>query len=120
MKYIYFDSTGNITLTIPVYVQENANDYGGIQGTITVDDNGNIFNIKASVFDKNTASSNGGAIDLVAGTANISENTSFTQNSASYRGGAVYMAATKDTGMYIGNDESRNECGASQFFPWHP
>ncbi len=43
---IVFDSTGNITLTIPVYVQENANDYGGIQGTITVDDNGNITVMK--------------------------------------------------------------------------
>lgn len=39
---IAFDKSGEIKLSIPVYVQEKDNEYGSLQGTIQVDDNGNI------------------------------------------------------------------------------
>lgn len=37
-----FDQNGNTTLSIPVFIQENDNEYGGIDGNIFVDDSGNI------------------------------------------------------------------------------
>ncbi len=39
---VAFDETGTVKLTIPVYEQKTENDYGNIQGDISVDDAGNI------------------------------------------------------------------------------
>lgn len=39
---IAFDKSGEIKLSIPVFVQEKENQYGSVQGTIQVDDSGNI------------------------------------------------------------------------------
>ena len=77
------DATVNVT---NCQVSKNTSNLGGAfyseKGTLTV---------KNTAFTENSATSNGGAIDLVATVADVSENTTFTNNSAAGHGGAVYL-----------------------------
>ncbi len=70
---------------------ENSANLGGV----TYSEKG-ALNIQNAVFSGNTAKINGGVIDIVGTVANISGETSFTNNSAEEHGGAIYVNYIKE------------------------
>ncbi len=73
-------------------ISNNSSKLGGV----SYSEKGTL-NIENTAFSQNSAGLNGGVMDIIATTANISGNTSFINNSAAEHGGAIYVNYIKKT-----------------------